>query len=127
MGIDPFLITARKHTFLTNCIHDQRINLERRPFFDKSCQAKFLSERYREWERELAEGQVALVPVQDNLIDIVWADERPATPCNPLRIHSDKYAGSSWNEKLNAVRQKMSEQGVELLLLSTLDEIACKQ
>ena len=35
----------------------------------------------------------ALVPVTPNLVDTVWASERPAQPLNPLLVLSTKYSG----------------------------------
>ena len=35
----------------------------------------------------------ALVPVAHNLVDTVWASERPARPLNPLLVLSTKYSG----------------------------------
>lgn len=37
-------------------------------------------------------GQV-LVPVTHNLVDAVWASERPARPLNPLLVLNTKYSG----------------------------------
>jgi Xaa-Pro aminopeptidase len=37
-------------------------------------------------------GQV-MVPVARNLVDAVWASERPTRPLNPLLVLSTKYSG----------------------------------
>ena len=76
--------------------------------------------------KQLASNGMALVPVEQNLIDIVWAENgnKPSTPANPV-IHLDlKYTGKSWQEKVKEVRQKMKEKKAPALVLTALDDIA---
>lgn len=53
----------------------------------------------------------------------IWSD-RPAMPQDPAFIYETKYAGVSCTDKIEQIRQKMENAGVESLLVSTLDEIA---
>lgn len=57
------------------------------------------------------------------LIEKVWED-RPALPTSPVLELGVKYTGQSRKEKLEAIRQKMSKQGANYHLVSTLDDIA---
>jgi len=52
-----------------------------------------------------------------------WTN-RPPIPQNEVFEHDVKYAGKSRNEKINELRQKMSELSVDYHLLSSLDDIA---
>lgn len=104
---------------------------------------------YSEWRRinkEIKYRGVNLVPLDTNLIDRMWTD-RPAIPSNPVKPLSIKftgngnysfsikkfnslkqffYLGKTCGEKVEEVRQKMTEKSATILLVTALDEIACK-
>ena len=56
-----------------------------------------------------------------DLIGQIWLD-RPSLPLSPVFEHEVKYAGSSREEKMGKVREKMG--GSDFYLISTLDDIA---
>lgn len=58
-----------------------------------------------------------------NLIDEIWTD-RPALPKDKLFILEEKYAGETTEHKIARVREKMSEYGADLHILTSLDDIA---
>jgi len=61
------------------------------------------------WEplcKQLSGHGLSLVPVAQNLVDLVWEDQ-PSRPLNPAFIQPDKFAGKSWQEKVKEVRAKM--------------------
>ncbi|KAK3095170.1 hypothetical protein FSP39_011006 [Pinctada imbricata] len=64
-----------------------------------------------------------IVPVHDNLIDVVW-DDRPPPPKSSLLILSLKYTGMSWQDKVKKIREKMKVKKCEALVVTALDEIA---
>ena len=64
-----------------------------------------------------------LVPIDANLVDAVWEDQ-PVPPSNPIYALHEAVTGSSVAEKLSNVRKEMVEAGVDLLVLTKLDEIA---
>ena len=66
-----------------------------------------------------------LTAVKPNLIDLVW-DEQPAQPNNPVISLDVQFAGKLVDEKLKEVREKMEAQGAKVLVVTALDEIACK-
>lgn len=72
----------------------------------------------------LASGGQKLVSLPENLVDRVWAAERPAAPCAPLRVHPLRWAGSSVAEKLARVRAEVAKAGAGLLVVAQLDEVA---
>lgn len=68
-----------------------------------------------------------------NLIDLVWESmselqienvSRPVRSSNPLLFIPVSFSGSSWQQKIDRVRNMMKAKGAELLVLSALDEIA---
>lgn len=64
-----------------------------------------------------------LVPVSENLIDLVW-DDQPSPPSNSLMILEQKYTGKTWQEKICLVREKLEEKKADALILTALDEVA---
>ncbi len=74
----------------------------------------------REWVKSFQQAQIK-TNTQLDLIERIWED-RPAPPQGELFIVDDSYAGKSIEEKVNEVRDKMNEQGVEAYLLGRTDE-----
>lgn len=77
-----------------------------------------------ELERALEPAGVELALVENNLVDELWDDDRPAPPDAPLRLHPRRYAGASTAEKLSELREKMEEAGASALLIPRLDAAA---
>ena len=77
---------------------------------------------------------MALVNVGENLVDLVWSEERPARPCEPVFALEQKYAGVAHTEKLADLRTWMSEFPAKQkkktstlpagFLVTALDEVA---
>ena len=66
-----------------------------------------------------------MTAVKQNLIDLVW-DDQPAKPNNPVITLDIKYAGKFVGDKLVEIREKMKAQDAKILVVTALDEIACK-
>lgn len=66
-----------------------------------------------------------MTAVKQNLVDLVW-DNQPAQPSNTVITLDQKYAGKLVAEKLVDIRAKMEEQSAKVLVVTALDEIACK-
>lgn len=74
------------------------------------------------------EGAVAraggrLVPVDINLIDVIWSD-RPPPPCAPVRPHPLEYAGESAQAKLDRIRKKLAQAKLDALVVSDPHNLA---
>ncbi|KAH7308239.1 putative Xaa-Pro aminopeptidase P [Stachybotrys elegans] len=69
-------------------------------------------------------GGSELVPLEDNLVDIVWGQERPTRPLLPVTILPDNVAGKSTQTKLSELRQELDKKHASGFLISMLDEIA---
>ncbi|KAL5962811.1 putative Xaa-Pro aminopeptidase P [Taenia solium] len=72
-----------------------------------------------------ANSNRSFVPVEGkNLVDLVWKD-RPSHPTNPIRVVPlESFAGQSWEQKLDTLREKMKTKGVTAVVIFQLDEIA---
>ena len=80
-------------------------------------------EMHKTYSQTLKSPDSALVPISDNLVDVVW-DNRPPAPIQPVYALSDAETGQSVADKLTAIREKMDAENVAVLILTRLDEIA---
>jgi len=79
----------------------------------------------RQYSETLAAMQCALVPVEENLVDEVWAhDARPHFPNGKVRVHPMQYAGVDVKTKISKVREELEQEDANALLVNTLDEVA---
>lgn len=77
-------------------------------------------------EETLAEKEIRTVGhTAENLVDLVWAKERPARPAEPLLVLADTYSGQAFAEKLKTVRGAIDKEQGSALVIAALDEIAC--
>jgi Xaa-Pro aminopeptidase len=68
-------------------------------------------------------GRAALVPVEKNLLDRIWAD-RPAPPRSPIEVLGDNRAGRSSAAKLDELRATLAAEDADAVVL-TLPESIC--
>lgn len=66
-----------------------------------------------------------IISVQQNLVDLVW-ENRPVLKTKPLEKLEYRFSGKRAGEKLADVRTAISKLEAECLIISTLDDIACK-
>lgn len=80
-----------------------------------------------EWEileKRLVEAAITVAPVSNNLVDIVWTENKPAYPKpNPI-VLADVLTGLSWKDKVSALRTEMNGTGYDAMVLTSLSEIA---
>ncbi|ROT40160.1 metallopeptidase family M24 [Sodiomyces alkalinus F11] len=65
-----------------------------------------------------------LKALEQNLVDLVWAQERPYRPKNPVMLLPDKFAGKDVKTKLTDLRRELKKRDSEALVVSMLDEVA---
>lgn len=83
---------------------------------------------YRTWNTintDLQTNDCSLHPVRENLVDKVWL-EQPAQTNNKTISLALKYCGESIETKVGKIREQMKERDSSALVVSALDEIACK-
>lgn len=84
-----------------------------------------------------------MVAITTNLVDEVWSD-RPPRPAGPLMVLPLHYTGQctdehghhfmyvsmvtgrSLQEKVEDVRIEMAKKGADVLVITALDEVACR-
>lgn len=60
-----------------------------------------------------------------NLIDEVWID-RPDCPKDPVKELGIEFSGKLMDSKVQEIYYEMDNEGAEVLIITELDEIACK-
>ncbi|KAG4080277.1 hypothetical protein HA402_010769 [Bradysia odoriphaga] len=75
---------------------------------------------------ELQRNENVLRSIDDNLIDRIWLD-RPKRTSNPIITLTTEITGATINEKIVKIRAEMTEKGADVLVVTALDEVACKQ
>ncbi|BDD59494.1 hypothetical protein MAP00_004700 [Monascus purpureus] len=78
----------------------------------------------RELSETLRKNGSSLVGVQDNLVDLVWGKDRPERPNEPVKVHPDKFAGKSFQEKISDLRKELETKKKAGFVIPLLDEIA---
>jgi Xaa-Pro aminopeptidase len=73
--------------------------------------------------RTLSKSGIKLVPVEDNLIDLIWED-RPKYSSAAIVPHALEYAGRSAQEKIREVQARLADEKADAVLLTLLDSIA---
>ncbi|XP_013797685.1 xaa-Pro aminopeptidase 2 isoform X2 [Apteryx mantelli] len=67
-----------------------------------------------------------LLPIETNLVDQVWGDQRPPPASSKIYSLPAEFTGSSWQEKVAGIRQQMEQhvRNPTAVLLSGLEETA---
>ncbi|EIW51638.1 Creatinase/aminopeptidase [Trametes versicolor FP-101664 SS1] len=74
-------------------------------------------------QKALEPEQSELVSIQENLVDLVWAD-RPPRPANKVFPLDVKYSGQSHQDKLKLVREELKKKEAKAIVVNMLDEVA---
>lgn len=77
-----------------------------------------------EWVAEFSKRYLQLVKINRNLVDIVWADARPAPTDFQIKVHPLKYAGERWISKIGTLRSNLSAMNCDAMVVTSLTEIA---
>lgn len=72
---------------------------------------------------KIAAGKKGRVIWDKDLAEEAW-ENRPAFRHTPVFVLEEGYSGEGTKEKLNRLREKMKEEGAQVHLLTTLDDIA---
>jgi Xaa-Pro aminopeptidase len=65
-----------------------------------------------------------LVSLEQNLVDIVWAREKPARPKSKVFPLDTKYSGESSEGKIRRLREELTKKKVKAMVVNMLDEVA---
>nr|DAD40655.1 TPA_asm: hypothetical protein HUJ06_014978 [Nelumbo nucifera] len=80
-------------------------------------------ETAQRWENAFTKKQQKLVRTSTNLVDEIWKN-RPLPEIKPVIAHPLEFSGRSVVEKLNNLREKLSQEKAHGILITALDEVA---
>ncbi|KAK0375024.1 metallopeptidase family M24 [Colletotrichum limetticola] len=75
-------------------------------------------------EKVKRSGGSDLLPLDDNLVDLVWAANRPTRPKNPVKVLPERFNGKDVKSKLKDLRQELEKKNSPAFVVSMLDEVA---
>ncbi|CAH3037706.1 unnamed protein product, partial [Porites lobata] len=73
---------------------------------------------------ELKKHRIRLIPIKQNLIDLIWKSDRPKPVPRELIVLDLKFSGKCWQDKISALRKLLKERSSTAVVLHKLDEIA---
>ena len=109
--------TPKKHEWLIkNLGPDSKIGVD--PLLISFEESKKINE-------SLKEKSLMLEPVDENLIDMVWGNERPERTYRPITHLAQEFSGRSAGDKIHSlVENHLKKNDYEAMIVSELDEIA---
>ncbi|NXK53231.1 XPP2 aminopeptidase, partial [Chauna torquata] len=86
----------------------------------------FSIDTWNSYSQALQGSGRTLLPMETNLVDQAWGDQRPPPASSEIYSLPAEFTGSSWQEKVVGIRQQMEEhtQSPTAVLLSGLEETA---
>lgn len=75
-------------------------------------------------QASLVAGGHDFIPLEKNLVDLVWGENKPCSPVNKIVAQPLKYTGKPAGEKVEFCREVMKTEGVTTLVITALDEVA---
>ena len=78
---------------------------------------------FEQRQKYFKDNGINLVGISENLVDEVWADEKPAMPEEKVWVLEDQFTGEHTLEKFKRISEKMDKKA-SMMLLTTLDDIA---
>ncbi|XP_015715541.2 xaa-Pro aminopeptidase 2 [Coturnix japonica] len=86
----------------------------------------FSIDTWHSYQQALQGSDITLLPMETNLVDQVWGNQRPPPPTSHIYSLPEEFTGSRWQEKVARIQQQMEEhtRSPTALLLSGLEETA---
>jgi Xaa-Pro aminopeptidase len=74
--------------------------------------------------KQLSAKESSFVSIPNNLVDIVWGEERPSRPSNKVFHLDEKYSGQSHLDKVAKIREELEKKKQKAIVVTMLDEVA---
>lgn len=76
------------------------------------------------WKKELSEKGLNLTRINNNLVDLIWSDDRPEIKHITIQVLHKSFAGENWQNKIVRLRRKLRNLNCDAMIVSSLTEIA---
>ncbi|ESO89364.1 hypothetical protein LOTGIDRAFT_177452 [Lottia gigantea] len=67
---------------------------------------------------------ITMKSVPNDLIDAIWTSDRPEKPDSPINALPLDFSGKSWQNKIEELRQDMTDKSADAFIVTSLDETA---
>lgn len=81
-------------------------------------------QHWKSLEVELKSDYIRLVPINRNMVDMVWGTRRPMPKANALKVHPVRFAGERWDAKVAKLRSNLTALRCDGMIVTSLTEIA---
>ncbi|KFB44673.1 AGAP004109-PA-like protein [Anopheles sinensis] len=78
--------------------------------------------QWKNLDSDLKPGVIRLVPINRNLVDLVWGYRRPAS--NAPKVHAVRFAGETWATKVAKLRADLTAHRCDGMIVTSLTEVA---
>ncbi|XP_019376701.1 PREDICTED: xaa-Pro aminopeptidase 2 [Gavialis gangeticus] len=86
----------------------------------------FSIDNWESYSQALRNSGRNLIPIDTNLVDLVWDAQKPPPPAHSIYALSDEFTGNTWQNKVSEIRTQMEKHSKSptAVLLSGLEETA---
>lgn len=74
----------------------------------------------RKLSETLEKSGSKLLAIEQNLVDQIWGDKRPARPNETVKVHPAEYAGKPFQEKIADLRKELKTKKRAGFIVCTL-------
>ena len=64
----------------------------------------------RQLSESIKQSGGSLTGVSENLVDLVWAGDRPTRPAEKVKVQPIEFAGKSFEEKIDDLRKELEKK-----------------
>ncbi|XP_312988.6 xaa-Pro aminopeptidase 1 [Anopheles gambiae] len=75
-------------------------------------------------ETELSADYIRMVPINRNLVDMIWGGRRPAPRSGAIKVHPVRFAGERWDSKVARLRANLTAMRCDGMIVTSLTEVA---
>lgn len=75
-------------------------------------------------KKKLTDARLSLEPLDNNLIDEIWGDQKPPAKLNPVVPQKFEFTGRKSGDKVKKCFEEMDKNNADLLVITALDEVA---
>ncbi|XP_033732213.1 xaa-Pro aminopeptidase ApepP-like isoform X2 [Pecten maximus] len=87
-----------------------------------ACPSLMAAVWWKNFKLSFAKNNITMLEIEDDLVDQVWEDNRPPQINVTINALPLEFAGRSWQDKMTDVHHEMAKAGVDILVVSDLDE-----
>lgn len=84
------------------------------------------STEYKTLHKNLAMQGQHLIGIDNNLVDLIWGDDRPPFRAAEIYPHDFEFTGQAAIDKIISLREEIKTHNADIIVITVLEQIACK-